>query len=260
MKAGVGVAAPLGDRARRILEGVDVDRLVGLEIGALDKPLVSRAPGRQIFYADYAPREVLREKSAGDPNVDIEAIPEVDYIIVPLPEDLGRKFDYIVASHVGEHVPDLIGWLKRLANWLTADGQIILALPDRRFTFDLLREHSTVGQLIEAHLQRRHRPTVASVYDGFSKAVRVDAKSLWDGVLPAASFPHMFSREVSLKLAEEVHAGDTYRDCHCWVFTAPGFRSLLEEIRGLGLFDFEWVRFVEPTAYMIEFYVSLRPR
>src|SRR5689334_7882526 len=84
------------DRAELILQGIDVDRSVGLEIGPLDKPLVKRTPNRSIFYADYASRTVLQEKSKGDRSVDIAAIPEIDYLIAPLPQKLGRSFDYIV--------------------------------------------------------------------------------------------------------------------------------------------------------------------
>lgn len=233
--------------------------MVGLEIGPLDKPLVRRAPDRPIFYADYAPREVLREKSRGDPNVDIDAIPAIDHIIDPLPDSLGRRFDYIVASHVAEHVPDLLGWLNRLFGWLSPGGQVVLALPDKRFTFDVLREQSTVGELIEAYLQRRQRPPVAAIYDGFSRAVRVNAMQIWQGAALPDPLDFLFTREVSLSLARDALENGTYRDCHCWVFSASHFRALLEEAREMGLISFEWVRFVEPTLGQFEFYVSLRP-
>ena len=247
------------DRAELILRGSDIDRLVGLEIGPLDKPLVKRTGNRDIFYADYASRPILQDKSRSDQNVNVDMIPEIDYIISPLPGDLGRGFDYIVASHVGEHVPDLIGWLRTLGQWLLPGGQLVLALPDKRFTFDCTRELSTAGQLIEAYLERRQRPSVASIYDGFSKALRVEPWYLWEMQEPPQPFPNMFSREVSLALAKESYESGIYRDCHCWVFTASSFKQIMEELRLLGLFDFECVRFVEPSRYICEFYVNLRP-
>lgn len=120
------------DRAARLLEGIDVDALVGLEIGPLDKAVVKRIDERQIFYADYTNKAALQRASHNDPNVNIEAIPEIDFVIAPLPDELPRRFDYIVASHVGEHVPDFLGWLKTLFGWLRPGGTVILALPDRR--------------------------------------------------------------------------------------------------------------------------------
>ncbi len=47
--------------------------------------------------------------------------------------------DLLVASHVIEHVPDLITWLREIASVLKPTGQARLAIPDRRYTFDLLR-------------------------------------------------------------------------------------------------------------------------
>ncbi|WP_298704501.1 bifunctional 2-polyprenyl-6-hydroxyphenol methylase/3-demethylubiquinol 3-O-methyltransferase UbiG [uncultured Variovorax sp.] len=247
------------DRAAQLLEGIDVDALVGLEVGPLDKALVKRTEGRQIFYADYADRAALRAASETDPNVNIDAIPEIDYVIAPLPERLPRQFDYVIASHVGEHVPDLLGWLKTLFGWLKPGGVVILALPDKRYTFDCLREHSTIGELLEAHVEKRERPSFASIYDGFSKATRNDVCALWEGADPA-KFEYQFPRDVSFRMARDAHINGTYRDCHCWVFTAHGFRALLDEARDLGVIDFDWVRATDPETYTVEFYVTIRPR
>ncbi|MEB2848288.1 class I SAM-dependent methyltransferase [Endobacterium cereale] len=244
------------DRTSEILKGLDIDRAVGLEIGPLDKPLVERDGSRQIFYADYAPRKDLVQASLDDPNVDTAKIPEIDYIVAPLPQSLNRKFDYIVASHVGEHVPDLIGWIKTLLSWLNDDGVLILALPDKRYTFDCYRVESTAGQLIEAHLQKRMTPPASSIYDGFSKAVRADAWYLWEGVEPPSAFENIFTKEDALSLAKTALENGTYRDCHCWVFSAESFQTVLNEVLDLGLIEFKWARFSPPKKYTIEFYVA----
>lgn len=248
------------DRAAEILRGVDIENAVGLEIGPLDKPLVTRKGNRKIFYADYAKRDELVSASLSDPNVDTDKIPEIDYVIAPLPESLGMQFDYIVASHVGEHVPNLLGWLKTLLSWLNPGGVLILALPDKRYTFDCYRTETTTGQLIEAHLQKRSVPPAFAIYDGFSKAVRADAWYLWEDVEPPSPFENMFSKEQSLSLAENALKNGTYRDCHCWVFSADRFRELIDESSSLGLIEFEWARFSPPQKYMIEFYVALTPK
>lgn len=247
------------DRAAQLLEGIDIDTLVGLEVGPLDKALVKRVDGRQIYYADYADRGALQLASKDDPNVNVEAIPEIDFVVAPLPESLPRKFDYIVASHVGEHVPDLLGWIKTLFGWLNPGGVLVLALPDKRYTFDCLREHSTIGELLGAHVEKRQRPSFASIYDGFSRATRADVCGLWAGADPT-QFEYQFPRHVAYGLAQDAHTNGTYRDCHCWVFTAHGFRALMDEARELGAIDFELVRATDPKLHTVEFYVTLRPR
>ncbi|MEX3900116.1 methyltransferase domain-containing protein [Paraburkholderia sp. BR10954] len=49
------------------------------------------------------------------------------------------KFDYVIASHVIEHVLDLVGWVHSLLAALKHAGRIVLAVPDRRYTFDYVR-------------------------------------------------------------------------------------------------------------------------
>jgi SAM-dependent methyltransferase len=167
----------ISDRSAALLEGVDLDGEVGLEIGPLDKPVVRRKEGRPIYYADYTSREALCAKSADDPNVDVTLIPEIDYLIAGLPQRLDRTFDYILASHVIEHVPDLVGWLEALFGWLSPGGRVILAVPDKRYCFDLLRALSTTGQVIEAHLQRRERPGCISTWGALGGRTRIAARS-----------------------------------------------------------------------------------
>ena len=60
-------------------------------------------------------------------------------------------FDYVIASHVIEHAPDMIGWLRQVAGVLRTGGILSLAVPDKRFTFDEGRELTTLDQLLTAN-------------------------------------------------------------------------------------------------------------
>ena len=77
------------------------------------------------------------------PVVDVSAVEEVDYISDgrPMTEVIGarHRFDWIVASHVIEHVPDLLAFLIDCEALLKPGGSLVLALPDKRCFFDALR-------------------------------------------------------------------------------------------------------------------------
>src|SRR5690554_3101379 len=87
------------DRRDSLLALVDCDEECGLEIGPLDKAIVVRKPGRRIFYCDYARREDLQSRSSSDPNVDIDNIPDIDFVASRITgETFGsRRFDYVIA-------------------------------------------------------------------------------------------------------------------------------------------------------------------
>ena len=217
----------MSERNAALLQGVDLDSEVGLEIGPLDKPVVRRKDRRKIYYADYASRETLCAKSADDPNVDVTLIPNIDYMIAGLPKRLDRTFDYILASHVIEHVPDLVGWLSALFGWLSPGGRLILAIPDKRYCFDLLRATSTTGQVIEAHLQHRERPGFAAIYDAMRAAIHFDLARAWREEPYRGSLEPMFSPEVAYHTAQRAHETGEHIDCHSWVFTHRSFLQIL---------------------------------
>src|SRR5258708_2223917 len=109
---------------KKLLHGLDVSKLVGVEIGALDKPYVRREDG-EVLYVDYTDRDTLVQKYKDDPHVNVGNIVHVDAIwghntLAGAVRD--RKVDYVVASHVIEHVPDLITWLSELRSILKETG------------------------------------------------------------------------------------------------------------------------------------------
>src|SRR3954469_246806 len=125
---------------------IDVARWSGVEIGPLTRPLVRRREGR-IFYIDHLPTEDLRKKYAYQHHIDVDKIVDVDFVWGErkLSECVGgRRFEYCIASHVIEHVPDLIGWLAEIDDILAPGGILSLIIPDSRYTFDILRVPSTI--------------------------------------------------------------------------------------------------------------------
>jgi SAM-dependent methyltransferase len=162
----------MNERQSRALSMIDVARTRGLEIGPLDRPVVTKDMG-QVAYVDHVTASALREKYDGDPGVNVDQIVDVDFVhsdrrLVACVE--GDNFDYVVASHTIEHVPDVVGWLREVAEVLTEGGVLSLVIPDKGFTFDYLRPPSTPSDMIDSHLLGSRRPTFRQVYESLSKA------------------------------------------------------------------------------------------
>jgi len=80
------------DRKAKLLSALDMSTAIGVEIGALCRPIVTRREGA-IYYVDHASTDELREKYKNDPNVDIDALVHVDAVRArqSLSEALGGK-------------------------------------------------------------------------------------------------------------------------------------------------------------------------
>lgn len=132
-------------RIEHVLEKIDQQSQVGLEIGALDKPIAHKSVGR-VFYADYCSRDQLLQNHATNPSVDKEKLVEVDFITNGgllsnvVPNEL--RFDYVIASHVIEHVPDIISWFQDIGNVIKPGGVLSLIIPNKERTFDIRRSLS----------------------------------------------------------------------------------------------------------------------
>lgn len=213
-----------------------------------------------IYYVDHASRQELVAKYKEDPAVDDDAIVDLDFIWGQ--ESLLELFggiapvDYIVASHLIEHVPDLVGWLQEAAAVLATGGILALAIPDRRYTFDYLKEVSTTSELIGAYLDRLRRPSPSQVYGHFSQVVELDAAAAWSAAASDDALEHIHTIGDALELARQAANGE-YVDTHCWVFTPESFLARMHALVEVGLLDFS-VAEVTPTATNeLEFYVSL---
>jgi SAM-dependent methyltransferase len=174
-------------RLEKLLGDLDVPTTDGLEIGALSTPVL-RPPHANIRFVDHADQATLRAKYANDPNVAINDIVWVDAVWGDrtLAECFpGERFDYVIASHVIEHVPDMIGWLSEIANVLRPGGRLILAIPDRRYTFDVLRRETSLADLIDSHFRGTRRPTPGQIFDCNASVANFTHQDGWASCPPA---------------------------------------------------------------------------
>jgi SAM-dependent methyltransferase len=231
-------------RHEKLLGGLDLGTTAGLEIGALNSPLL-RPPQANIRFVDHADQAALRAKYANDPNVPIDDIVSVDAVWGnrTLAECFpGEHFDYVIASHVIEHVPDVIGWLAEIAAVLRPGGRLILAIPDRRYTFDVLRRETTLADLIDSHFRGARRPTPGQIFDSMANVAAYSFEDAW-APSPPPWPPSLFATPAyALSQAKNSRDG-AYIDCHCSVFTARSVLQLLDGLLELKMFLYRLERF-----------------
>ena len=250
------------ERSAKLLVGIDpLARL--LEVGASYSPIAPRSEGWNTKIVDHASRERLVQKYKGIPNLWVDRIEEVDYIWVdgPIAESIPRDslgtFDYLIASHVIEHIPDLISLLQSAAQVLKEAGEIILAVPDKRFCFDYFRQITMTGEVIEAYLEKRTRHTRRTAFEHLFHTAFNRGEGAWgqekvSGINLANTFDVCIS---SLNDFDADTSGE-YIDYHAWRFVPSSFELLILELARLNYTD--WVVNRITPAIGCEFHVRLR--
>jgi predicted SAM-dependent methyltransferase len=116
----------------------------GIEIGALWRKFPAPARAR-VYYVDRISDNALQQhySEVSEPII----IPDVVADAVELPFAPG-SLDFIIASHVLEHLPFPLAALRHWHDALRRGGVLLLKIPDMRYTFDHKRERTALGHLI----------------------------------------------------------------------------------------------------------------
>ena len=249
-------------RRDKMLANLDVANLKGLEIGPLSSPQVTHDEG-SIIYVDHVDTETLFKKYGHDASVDKSKIVHVDAVwgVQSLQECIGlqKKVDYVVASHVIEHVPDLITWLAEIRSILRDSGSLRLAIPDKRYSFDILRCDTKLHDVLDAYLQRARKPVARLILEHFGNARIVDCASAWAGNLDISNLKPYHSWSEAIAIAKDSLLSENYHDSHCWIFTPVSFVKLCEVMASQGLLHFRCDYLIETPKNELEFYANLSP-
>jgi SAM-dependent methyltransferase len=143
MPAEAAHAPAARDDVRRLLQhrerGAALLAGCGLEIGALHYPL-ALPPGCTVDYLDVDDVDTLRARF---PELDGEALAvpryQGDLVRETIPALTGRRFDFVVANHVLEHVANPIQVLANAWAGLVEGGHLVVSVPDKEFTYDRAR-------------------------------------------------------------------------------------------------------------------------
>ena len=163
------------------------------------------------------------------------------------------EFDVVIASHVIEHLADPITWLQQI-HAVVPNGDLFLAVPDRRYTFDYLRPDSTVAHLLQAQHEDLQRPTRWQLLDSLFYHRPLLAEDAWAGDFAALQE----SRFTITEALEQSRKADVeYVDTHCHVFSAGSFARLMEDLSEVS--GWSPVEVSDVRQGSNEFYAWLKP-
>jgi SAM-dependent methyltransferase len=234
------------DRDRNALAGLNLQGL-GLEIGPSHSPIAAGLPGVNCKVLDHSDQAELIRKYE-HMGTDTSRIQPVDYVwsgqrYLDLVGD--TRFDWIIASHVIEHVPDIVGFLNQCAEILNPGGIISLVAPDKRESFDYYRPPAGLSAVVDAHVERRKLSSAGAIAE-FEMFYAEFVHGQTNPPMPNTS-------EYAIQMMKKPGKG-VYHDVHAWVFTPSSFRLLIEDLYRLELLDVREAGFAEVPH---EFYVKL---
>jgi hypothetical protein len=255
------------DRIEQLRRGL-TKSMKGLEIGPFFNPIVPRREGWQTTIIDYTDKAGLLRRVADLNQPDVTAlssqIDDVDIVWRGEPLDelcLKRKpdgYDFLVASHVIEHIPDLIRFLQSLALILKAPGVLSLAVPDLRYCFDFYKPWTNTAKVLAAYRARRKIHSAETVFETDSCDALVNTRGAWlrePFIIPEISRDVFAAYDNYLAYVQSEEAGaQPYRDVHCWQFTPSTFELVMLELNCLRLiaFDVDWIEENAGSEFVVQ--------
>src|SRR5438067_7373435 len=144
----------------------------GIEIGGLHRPLPVYN-GARAKYVDRLSTEEIRRfyaNVADQPQVSVDIVDDGE----TLRTVADGSCDFVIANHMLEHTRNPIGTIENFLRVLKPEGIIYMAIPDKRFTFDVERPITPYEHIKKDYLEgpessdREH-------YDEWTKYVRKTA-------------------------------------------------------------------------------------
>lgn len=145
------------------------------------------------------------------------ALPGVEAFYSGLDASYQGVFDVISLSHVLEHVPDPISFLKGISNYLAVGGRILLASPDLK--------QNPIDLVIADHCTHFDEQGLRYVADGAGLGVELLSASMLPKELVAILSPHRVGKAARAETGDAGTGTTSSRDRCLFYF------ALLEEVR-----------------------------
>lgn len=119
----------------------------GIEIGAMNYPVLVKK-GVKVKYFDRISREASHKIF---PDIPIKDLVKVDVLGdgEKLDNIAQESNDFVIANHFIEHCQNPIQTLENIFRILRIGGYMYMAIPDKRYTFDLLRPVTSLEHFIK---------------------------------------------------------------------------------------------------------------
>ncbi len=246
-------------RNELVLDGLDRSGL-GIELGPSRHPVAPKREGFNVHVIDHLDNDGLKVKlrNSGSSEAEIENVEAVDFVWngESYADLIGARhqYDWVIASHVIEHVPDLAGFLQNCSEVLKDDGVLSLVVPDKRFCFDHFRPLSSLGSAIDAHLEGRVQSTPGTIYDGHINCSSLNGELTW-GQGNGKQLEFGISGEDPGTVDEVARRiGPTF-ETHCWCWVPSSFELMVKDLNRLGYTDLHILE--PPVSDGYEFFVKL---
>jgi SAM-dependent methyltransferase len=189
---------------------------VGIEIGAFNHPF-PLSPGAQVSYLDVITPQRAKELF---PEIDPAGLVQVDRIIDLDGDGLGylgdHALDFVIMSHVIEHLANPVRAIKEAFRVLAIGGRLMIVVPDRDFTFDRLRATTSFEHL----------------WDDYVNGVTASSDAHYLDYLKSAG-PHHLSEPTERLVATLRWARERREHSHVW--TSDSFRDFfIRVVSSLG--------------------------
>jgi SAM-dependent methyltransferase len=242
MKAAATLAPATRDAVGRLLrhraQGAALLAGRGLEIGALHYPL-ALPRGCAVDHLDVEDTDTLRARfpELADEQLVVPRY-QGDVVRDSLPALTGRRFDFVVANHVLEHVANPIQALANLWAGLVEGGHLVVSVPDKAFTYDRPRPVTSFEHLLAEY---------------FRGVTEVDADHYVEFL--AATSPEVWSDRAAF-LAALARAAERREHAHVW--DSASFRAFWDRTATLLGFDARLVFESTATTNGFEYFAVLR--
>ena len=237
-----------------------------LEIGPLNYPVIKKEVFPNCFYCDIRDTEEVRKLYSGNEylettgiQIDVAGIVDIDFVLKGSYAETFEgtpKFDYVVASHVLEHVVDIIGFFQDVGSVLQPEGKLCVFYPDKRYCFDHFRESASFRDAYDVY-RRGSRETARMVLDFINTSIdENDPRRFWNAEDLASLVPQNDSAN-AIRDYERVLNGETMDDVHYWPFTDHAFLQFLYDCVKADLLPFSCVEFYPTQRDTQQFFALL---